>query len=305
MNGRWREVVRLKFKGERFRDHALDLSALAELSQFQRIVAETAKALWRAANPERERLPAHFEERTRLCLRKIEEGSAVAPLEVFLPELESPELFEREPPEVSEAIGMARRVFVAAQNDEPLPDDLPRSLLADFAKWGQGLSEDEEIEIATSSGETPAIVTPRSRAALLALEEVPHEAHADITGEILAADVRQRRFQLWINDRTPVAATFSSEFEDKVTAALRDHKTTKVHVVGRAEFSPQGEPIRLTSIETWEMVPGSQAALSETERPIEQVLAELAGEIPDADWRRLPSDLTTHLDHYLYGTPKR
>ena len=52
MVGRWKEVVRLRFKGERFRDHALDLAALSELSQFQKIIAETSKALWRAANPE-------------------------------------------------------------------------------------------------------------------------------------------------------------------------------------------------------------------------------------------------------------
>ncbi len=54
MAGKWKEVVKLSFKGERFRDHALDLQALSELSQFQKMVAETAKTLWRAANPNRE-----------------------------------------------------------------------------------------------------------------------------------------------------------------------------------------------------------------------------------------------------------
>jgi hypothetical protein len=305
VSGRWREVVRLKFKGERFRDHALDLSALAELSQFQRIVAETAKALWRAENPDRERLPAHFEERTRLCLRKIEEGSAVAPLEVFIAEPEEPELFEIDTPEVTQAIGVAKRVFQAAENDEPLPDDLPRSVLGEFAKWGQGLFEDEQIQIETPMDDKPAVVTHRSRASLLAFEDVPHEAYADITGETLEADVRQRRFQLWIDERTPVAATFSPELEDQVTAALRDHKTTKVHLVGRAEFSPQGKPVRLIDIETWELVPFNGTQIDESARPIEQILAELAGEVPEGDWKRLPNDLTTYLDHYLYGTPKR
>ena len=45
MTGKWKEVVRLRFKGERFRDHALDLSALGDLSQFQKIVAETTKVV--------------------------------------------------------------------------------------------------------------------------------------------------------------------------------------------------------------------------------------------------------------------
>src|SRR2546425_11712784 len=94
MPERWKEVVRLAFKGQRFKDHALDLSALDELVQFQKIVTETAKALWLAANPDRERLPKHFEERIRLCLRKIEEGSAVAPLEVYVGEIKQEDLYE-------------------------------------------------------------------------------------------------------------------------------------------------------------------------------------------------------------------
>lgn len=38
--------------------------------------------------------------------------------------------------------------------------------------------------------------------------------------------------------------------------------------------------------------------------PIEEVLAELAAEVPEEDWNRLPADLTDNLDHYLYGTPR-
>jgi hypothetical protein len=304
VSGTWKEVVRLKFKGQRFQDHALDLSALAELSQFQRIVAETAKALWRVANPDRERLPAHFEERTRLCLRKIEEGSAVAPLEVFVQDLVEAELFEVDPPEVAAAVRVAKRVLRAADKDEPLPDILPRGLLSEFARWGQGLFDDEEIEIETPSDHEPAIVNQRSRARLSAFEDTPHEAYADITGEVLEADVRQRRFQIWIDDKTPVAATFSDDLEDQVTAALRDHRTRKVRVRGRAEFSPQGKPLRLTEIESWELVVADGASVDDSARPIEDILTELASGVPSADWKRLPKDLSTNLDHYLYGTPK-
>lgn len=39
-------------------------------------------------------------------------------------------------------------------------------------------------------------------------------------------------------------------------------------------------------------------------RPIEDVLGELAKEVPDEEWRNLPPDLSDNLDHYLYGTPK-
>ena len=27
-------------------------------------------------------------------------------------------------------------------------------------------------------------------------------------------------------------------------------------------------------------------------------------DVPQEEWDRLPADLTDHLDHYIYGTPK-
>lgn len=38
--------------------------------------------------------------------------------------------------------------------------------------------------------------------------------------------------------------------------------------------------------------------------PVEDELRALWADVPDAEWRRLPADLTDHLDHYVYGTPK-
>ncbi|MFC1816458.1 hypothetical protein ACFL0M_11110 [Thermodesulfobacteriota bacterium] len=40
-------------------------------------------------------------------------------------------------------------------------------------------------------------------------------------------------------------------------------------------------------------------------RPIEDILEELAREIPQEEWDRLPGDLNDNLDHYLYGIPKK
>lgn len=36
-------------------------------------------------------------------------------------------------------------------------------------------------------------------------------------------------------------------------------------------------------------------------RSIEDVFAELAKEVPDAEWAKLPADLTDNLDDHLYG----
>ena len=302
MAGQWKEVVRLAFRGQRFQDHALDLDAVGELGQFQKLIAETAKALWLAAHPDRARLPKGFQDRTRLCLRTIEEGSAVAPLEVFIEEPQQRELFEPGPTEIEEAIGLAHDVFRAAETDQPLPENFPRSLVSEYEGWGQALAQDEAIEMITV-GKQPARVTSSSRSRLAAFIEVLHEDRVDITGEVLEADVRQGRFQTWLDDRTGVTVTFSPEQESEVTNALRDHRTLRLRVIGRGEFSAQGTLLRIAHVDQLQLQPLGDVSYDATARPIEDLLAELAAEIPQEDWNTLPPDLTDNLDHYLYGTP--
>ncbi len=300
MSGHWKEVVSLRFKGERFRDHALDLSALSELSQFQKLVAETAKALWRAANPASGRLPNRFEERTRLCLRRIGDGSAVVPLEVYVEEPEDPAFWAPEPVEANQAIELTYEVFEAAAGDGPLPERLPKHLVSEYAKWGESLAEDEEVEFAPP-GKRPARVCARCRDRLASFAETPYEEMTEATGEVLEADVRQQRFQLWIDERTSVAVPFSDEQEDAVTTALKDHRSVRLKVTGRGERSPDGRLLRFSDIDTIELLEVGPAAYEESAPPIEETLAAISAEIPDEEWRKLPPDLSGNLDYYLHG----
>ena len=304
MKGEWKEVVRLAFRGQRFEGHALDLSALGELSQFQKMVAETAKALWRAAHPDRERVPKGFQERTRLCLRKIEEGSAVAPLEVFLVEPEQRELFQPEPVEVNEAIALAHQVFEALERDEALPENFPKALVPEYERWGQGLAEDETIELILP-GKKPARLTPLSRRRLSGFAEALHQDQVDVTGEVLEADVRQGHFQIWLDEKTGVTVAFSPTQENDVTEALRQHRTLRLRVTGRGDFSPQGKLQRVSEVQELRLQPAGDRPYDAAAPTIEDVLHDLASQVPQEDWGSLPPDLTDNLDHYLYGTPKR
>ena len=300
MSGQWKEVARLHFKGERFRDHALDLTALSELRQFQKMVAETAKALWRKSNPDRDRLPRHFEDRTRLCLRKIEEGSAAAPLEVYIEEPEPPELWEREPVEANEAIDLAYRVFGAVHEDASLPDECPKELLTEYARLGQGLSDHEVLEFAPP-GKSAVRVTARERERLTAFAEPPYEDEVHVIGHVLEADVRQRKFQIWLDDRTSVHVSFTEEEETDVTTALKDHKVVRLRIRGRGEFAPQGTLKRIISLDSLDLVRDEEPAFDTSAPAIEDVIDDIFKDVPDEEWDRLPPDLTDRLDHYLYG----
>jgi len=303
MTGKWKEVVKLTFKGERFRDHALDLQALGELSQFQKMVAETAKTLWRAANPNRERLPSHFEERVRLCLRRIEDGSATAPLEVFIEENDQRTFWEPEPVEIKKAVKLAHEVFEAIGADAQLPERFPRTLLPEYAKWGQSLSDDEAVELHVPD-KKPARLTLVNKKRLEKYIETPHEDHVEISGEVFEADVKKGRFQLWSGEDTAVTVVFTPEQEDQVTTALKEHKTARMYVKGSGEYSPQGKLLRVLQVDELRLTT-SETHYDKSARPIEDLLEELAREIPQEEWDKLPSDLNDNLDHYLYGVPKR
>ena len=311
MGGKWKEVVRLAFKGPRFEDHALDLGALSELAQFQKMVARTAEALWRAANPNRKNLPAHFDERTRLCLRRIDPGSAVAPLEVLLvdeepdqtsllPEVAGPS----EPKELRDAIEVAQEVFDAVESNAPLPDRLPRSLVPEYAKWGATLGSEESIEF-NAPGRRPTAVTSTHRERFERLQDGPHESHVELTGEVLEADVRQKRFQLWIDERTSVSVTFSEEQESEVTTALKEHRDLKMRVKGTGEVAPTGEVLKITEVSELTIQPAGEVPPRRPHRPIEEVIAEIAAQVPAEEWAKLPRDLSKNHDHYLYGAPKK
>jgi hypothetical protein len=304
MAGQWKEVAKLRFKGDRFRDHALDLSAVTELRQFQRMVAETAKALWRAANPDRKNLPAHFEDRTRLCLRRIEDGSATAPLEVYLEKPDQSGLWEPEPTEVNEAIRLAHKVFECASEDRPLPEQLPKELVEDYVNWGRSLGDNEEIELQPSGAQRPARVNTHTRQRLTRFIERPHPSTIEVVGELFEADVRQQRSQVWLDTNTAVGLMFDAAQEDTITTALKNHRSVRIRVRGFAEVAPDGRPLRFTRVDSLELVDQRAWEFDPNAPSIEDQITEIWRDLPQEERDRVPTDLSDYLDHYIYGTPK-
>lgn len=304
MSGQWKEVIRLHFKGDRYKDHALDLSALKKLGQFQKLVAETAKELWRADNPDKGRLPRNFEDRTRLWLRTIEEGSAAAPLEVFLEEGDQTSFLERDAKEIEDAIDMTYQAFKSAEEDMPFPDRLPKALIPELSKWGQEIEGDEEIGF-TPPGRPELIITKKGMSRIVSHIEPPHDDHAEISGEVLEADVKQGRFQLWIDDKNKVLVRFPPDQEETITSALKDHKTVKLEVSGIAEFSSSGKINEMKTVEKLQTIKSEENQYDQSAKPIGEILGELGKQVDPKEWQKLPDDMNENLDHYLYGTPKR
>ncbi len=61
---------------------------------------------------------------------------------------------------------------------------------------------------------------------------------------------------------------------------------------------PEGAEVRV------EVVAPGKEEYDPDAPPIEEVMAAIMADVPKEEWDRLPADLTDHLDHYIYGTPK-
>lgn len=310
MAAKWKEIIRLKFNGARFNDHALAISALDELSQFQKIVTKTARELWRAANPTRSNVPPRFDERTQLYLRgEIAEGSAEVLLEACAEIREkdiSSDMFDKEFEDVVKAVDFAQHVFETQEEKAPLPENLTQDLLAEYSKLGEGLGEDEAIEISPVwTRKQPPRVTRKTSDRLSLFKEDTHEDQVNVTGEVIEANVLAWRFQLRLDDNTVVTIPFTQVQEEEVTEALRFHRTQHLKVKGRGVFSPKGKLLRIIEVTEWQTQPAGEKVYDDTAPPIEEVLMELSKEVPKEEWKKLPPDLTDNIDHYLYGTPKK
>ena len=166
------------------------------------------------------------------------------------------------------------------------------------------MADDEEIEL-EPPGRKPVRVSARSRKALSAFVEEPYAAPVDICGEVLEADVRQGRFQLWVDENTSVSVSFDEAQEETVTTALKEHRSVQVRVMGRGEHSASGQVLRVAQVDRLDIVKPSAREYDATVPPIEDVLAAIAAEVPKEEWDKLPPDLSDQLDHYIYGVPRR
>lgn len=301
MTDQWRRVVTLHFSGNRYGERALDATACGELQRFQMMVTETAKALWRNKNPGRARLPGNFESRTQLWLRSIEDGSTAIPFEIpvdkpLMNAFEVPQIDN----EVTEAIDLVHRVFLSVNNDVALPDECPKQLLSDFARFGESLSDSCKLTFAPPEQDL-AIVSKCDRDRLVAIAESSYEDEIDVTGRVLEADVKKKQFQIWIDDKTNIISSFTKEQEAQITMALKEHDSVCLRIRGRGEFTSEGRPRKVVQVLSLEPVWNDASAFNIEAPRIEDVITDIFRGVPEREWDQVPTDLSQRLDSYIYG----
>jgi hypothetical protein len=304
MRTKWIEVLTLRFEGDRFADNAIDIDTFAGLTKLQGLLSELARHAWKEQHPDRARAPRGFEGQLRLCIRQIRKGSVALPLLLRAPEADTQDLFEDVDTVLHQAAGIMSETLHAAEKGGRLPDRFPRSLVPSLIDWADLRDDTEVIRIDVPRRKTVKY-TLSIRNRLEGMVSQPRQEAVQLSGEVFEADVRVGRFQIALPDATKVTAEFEPGQEEIVTSALKEHKVRKVAIKGTGQYSPAGMLSKVVAITELrlESVPSQtpRAQLSELWRDLDR----LSSEVPDEEWRKLPTDLSLNVDHYLYGHKKK
>ena len=300
-----RPLVTHTCKGKRFEDHGLDLDVLPDLYAYKELLVATAKELWKRHHPDRQRLPKNFEDSLCLKFNQIKEGSAALPIYREV-ETDGQGQFWRadESDELDEAVLLVAQSVLAANADQALPDQLPKNIIPLFESYGCTLHEDESFEQQPAQGQTKANYTRKSRERLLQFCTAGYTDRIDFIGEVRAVDLAGK-FELRLEDGTKIPAKFSPEQEGLVTEALREHTSRRLRVKGTADYHPDGRIKGVTRVTQLSIQAAGEALYDASARPIWEVIAEIGASVPEEEWAKVPTDLASNLDHYLYGTPKQ
>lgn len=299
-----RQLVLHTFKGKRFDDHGLDLDVLPDLFAFKQLLVETAKALWRRAHPDRERLPKNFEDRLKLKFFNLKEGSVAVPIMREYDSEDQADFWKTQPAdELDNAVELVNAAIVAANSREPMPEDLPRNILPLFADYGKGLQEDESVELVSFQTRTTANYNRTVQKELLTRVMTVYPDVVDFTGEVRAVDLGGT-FTLKLDDGSKIPGRFSADQEAVVTEALQEHTSRRLRVSGIAEFQSGGELKSISKIKELTIQTAGELTFNAQARPVWEVVAELGTKISDQEWAKVPSDAARQVEHYLYGAPK-
>lgn len=294
------DLATLRFDGERFAGHALDVECTQELVAYRRIILECAKALWRRKHVDRERLPPRFEDSFRLQFDRLEEGSALVPLRrVLATEQAALDWGNRD--EFDEAAQLVDAAICAANDDALLPEAFPSNVVSLFREFGRTLRDDEVLFTRAHHGISEAAYTAKARKRLAEWVAATYEDVVEVTGEVQMASVKGQ-FSLLTSSGQPVTGKFSPQQEAQVLEALRNHNTLGLRVRGVGEFGTQDRLLRrFNRVDSVEHAAPGLPLYVEGAPDLWAELDAIAAKVPADAWNAVPVDLSLRVDELVYG----
>jgi hypothetical protein len=256
------DVTTITFIGPRFDDAGMDLDMLSELLTYRKVLIETAKELWRRENRGR-RVPKGYEESIRLKIYSIEAGSVAVPIKRIIARHDwFSAAALQDADEIDDAALLIDETIAAVAEERPIPERMPRRALRLLATFGKNLREGESIKTQSIRSAAPATLTYA---------------------------IRQRFAQPFAP-----ASTGSREELHEMPAVFIERTPT---VIRDAPLAKTAAKLRRTDDDELEGETDDDPVQS-----LLQSLIDLGASLPPEEWDRLPKDLASNLDHYLYGS---
>lgn len=299
-----KEVVRHTFEGGRFADHGLDVDVVVELMRYRELLTEVAKELWRRRHPDRKNLPPNYEKSLALRFYQVIDNCATIPL-VREVEVGQGQPFDfAQEDELDDAVALVAKTIAAAASGHALPLDFPKPLLGNFRNYGQSLQFDEWIEHRTATNQQLCRYDAEVKSRLVSWADSSYDDYAEVTGEVTMARVSKPRMSIELRDGREIEAAFRAEDEETITTALQQHKTARLQVVGRGQFSVDGVLQRLIEVEQVRLLPSAELPVDEAAKPIWEEFATILGAVPAEELAKLPLDGAENHDFYIYGATR-
>jgi hypothetical protein len=294
----------LRFKGARFDDHGLELSVLPELLAYRTLLVETAKELWhkrnRKENGDSKNLPKNFEDKIRIKFYAIQSGSTAIPLESTFncPDGELPIEPVSEVEDAAKVIDLA--IDAATRNASP-PEELPARVISIFDDFGKTLADGESIEISRPGQTNSVVYNAETRSRISQWVEKTYEDSIDLMGEVRSADLDGRQFAIRLNSGRKIPGKFSSDQEQNITEALREHDSNQLRIVGKGEFRHNGGTLkRIIQVSSLTVLSRGFQEFDKAEVPFWKMISDIGNQVPDDEWKKLPENLSETVDAYLY-----
>lgn len=194
-----------KLSGGRFEVDGFPLDAMGELANYQRLLFEVAKDLWRRKNPNKKALPAHFENQFRLGLKVVRNGSAI-PVAVRPRELH----LQGQPDLLTESKEFINAAFEKIVQDFELPAGLSRDTISAFKAIARDLDATESYLFREGTDEVVTYNARLRRRLLGQLDDALPKTKGVLVGNIKSLDPFDQTFVL----RTAAGDEIPGEYSD-------------------------------------------------------------------------------------------
>jgi len=237
-----------RFVGERFDDHGIPLSILSELSILEDITLLIAKDLYLKGNVDRKRVLKNFDQGITFELKSIEKGSVI-PTIVLVCAMNG--LF---PVENSVFFKDAGNKLISTIEKASLgldiSNEIPRSAMAQFSKFGKGLRQDEFIEFDQNLPHK-AKFDLRTRINLVsAAGESEFSANTKIRGFVSEMNKAKKTFNIESISGAIYTLSYSEDQKQEVHEAFSEYENkSKILVEGTGKVDSSGKLISIEEVD--------------------------------------------------------